>query len=348
MNIKLGEASGKSNNLQLLRFLAAVMVIMSHAFVISTGTSEKEWLISLTQGNLSMGGFSVSVFFCAGGYLIAKSVCRAKTARKYFAARALRIFPLLIVVVLLSMFVLGPMMTSLSLKEYFSSSELYEYILNGVLILRHNLPGVFLESPYSRTVNGPLWTLPIEFLCYVGCFIMYKFKMLEKKQFVISIPLVVIGCGGIWYLAKVTGIEVLLAAIRPGLLFYIGILLYVYRDKIVLNGKIALLGAAFIVVTAVFSNINIAMILAFPYVLMYVCFGMKQVSEKLGRLGDLSYGMYLCGYPIQQVNVIVMGGKMNPYVNMIISIPITILIAAILYRLIEKPIFNWEKSRRNK
>ena len=91
--MKLSECPSRSNNLQLLRFVSALLVVVSHAFHISTGENTKEWLLVLTNNQFSMGGLAVSVFFCAGGYLIAKSMCRLGDGRKYFWARALRIFP---------------------------------------------------------------------------------------------------------------------------------------------------------------------------------------------------------------------------------------------------------------
>lgn len=329
---KLVDIKGKSNNLQALRFIAAVMVIISHSFSVGMGDSSKEWFIILTNGQLSMGNLAVAVFFCAGGYLIAKSMCKAKKFSTYFKARINRIFPLLIIVVGLSMFLLGPIMTNLNLKDYMSDVTLYKYALNGLLIPVHELPGVFSNNIYGPTVNGSLWTLPVEFLCYIGCFLLYKLQMLKKKSFLRSVPIVLIGCGGIYYLAEIFNIELLLAVIRPGLLFYIGIFYYVYRDDIVLEKKFAVLSTAAIVFFNYVGMLNFALILFFPYVLLYVCFGMKQISEKIGWLGNLSYGIYLCGFPIQQTIVAVFGGQMSPYINMLISVPITIIIALVLYR----------------
>lgn len=329
---KLGEVSGKSNNLQLLRFIAAIMVIMSHAFSVSVGNPSHEWFMILTKNQITMGSFAVSIFFCAGGYLIAKSVCRTKTFCEYFRARILRIFPLLIVVVGISMFVLGPIMTNMNLKEYMSDSGLYKYALNAVLLPVHSLPGVFENNIYGTTVNGALWTLPIEFLCYVGCFIMYKLKMLEKKNFPISILIIAFGCSGIYYLATGLNVEILIAAIRPGILFYIGILYYVYRDNIILNLKVAILSVIGIAVLGFAGKLNYAMILCFPYLLIYICFGVKQINSRIGEVGRFSYGIYLCGFPIQQTIVAVAGGKMNAYLNMIFAIPIAVAVSVVLQK----------------
>lgn len=64
--MRLSECPSKSNNFQLLRFVAAVLVIISHAFSLSTGSSNKEWLMILTKGQITLGGMAVSVFFLHG------------------------------------------------------------------------------------------------------------------------------------------------------------------------------------------------------------------------------------------------------------------------------------------
>lgn len=346
MRTTLEHTKGRSNNLQMLRFAAAVMVIMGHSFALSTGVSKGEWFLVITGGKLSMGEFAVSIFFCAGGYLIAKSVSRVHTFRGYFTARVLRIFPLLFLVVLLCMFAVGPLFTSLPWSEYFVDKRFVKYFLNAVLFLQHDLPGVFMNNPYGSTVNGALWTLPVEFLCYIGCFVMYHLKWFHKKLALISVPLVVAGCFGIFALSRITGSEVLTAVIRPCLLFYIGIMYYIYRDKVVLDFKMAAAGAGAFLLLCVLGFVQAAMVLVFPYLLLYFCFAARQVGERFARLGDLSYGIYLCGFPIQQMLVHQNQGSMNPYVNMVISISVAIALSYLLFRFVEQPVMNLEKKKR--
>lgn len=341
--MRLTEFKGKSNNLQLLKFLAAVFVVASHSFALSAGSSENEWFMKLTDGQMSLGGAAVSIFFCAGGYFIAKSINRVQNGITYFKIRILRIFPCLMVVVFLSAFLLGPMVTEYSIGEYFKDAQVYRYLLNGVLFLQHNLPGVFQNNPYLSTVNGVLWTLPIEFLCYIGCFMMWKFKFLEKKRCGGSIPLVLLGTAGIYLAAGEAGMTALISTIRPMLLFYMGILFFVYRDKIVFTKPVLLGHIAILILSIPLHMINVAMVLCFPYVLFYLCFAVEQVSDKVGNAGNISYGIYLCAYPIQQVIVWMHGGTMSPYWNMVLAIPFAIAGGYLLYRYVEKPLMNFKR-----
>lgn len=109
------------------------------------------------------------------------SAMSKKSAKAYFRARCLRILPPLWMVVLLSVFILGPVMTKLSAGEYFASGITWTYLRNLILVPTHPLPGVF-EGHLTSSVNGSLWTLPLEFICYILCFVFYKLGLAEGKK----------------------------------------------------------------------------------------------------------------------------------------------------------------------
>lgn len=176
---------GRANNLNAIRLLAATLVIASHSFALRFGTRgfDYEPLLVFTRGMLSMGGLAVGFFFLYGGFLIARSAEAHSAAKDYFKRRIARIFPELIAVVLLCAFVLGPILSRLSVADYFLSSQTYLYLFNALLIPVHNLPGVFENNVYQYVVNGSLWTLPVEFACYALVFFSLKITSFEYKRF---------------------------------------------------------------------------------------------------------------------------------------------------------------------
>lgn len=334
MIMYLGQTTGsKSQNLQFLRFAAALAVIFSHSFVLSTGDSNREILSQLTRGELNFGGLAVSFFFFCGGYLIAGSLIRQKTAGRYFKARLLRLIPPLAFTTV-CITVLGVFLTELSAAEYFSHPMTWKYLGNAIMVLQHDLPGVFTHNAYMPTVNGSLWTVPVEFGCYVACFLLYRMGLMEEKRFPISIPLVAAGSVAIWFAGSY--ISILREILRPALLFYIGVGYWVYRDKLRLDVRWMLIALIGIPILFMLRLGMAAMLVLFPYVLAVFCFGIRQCSSILGNLGNYSYTIYLWGFPVQQAVVQLSGGRMNPFLNALISIVIVIPLGILTWRIAEK------------
>lgn len=107
------------------------------------------------------------MFFALSGLLVAGSFERCKTIGLFIGLRAIRIYPALIVEVFLSALLLGPLLTEYSWSKYFSDIQFWQYLLNVTGHIHYLLPGVFLNNPIPDTVNGQLWTVPYELICYI-------------------------------------------------------------------------------------------------------------------------------------------------------------------------------------
>ena len=325
----------KSENLQLTRFFAAIFVIVAHAYVLCTASNAGDWLIRLTNGQLTMGYIAVSVFFFCSGLLIAKSVKRKGKFIPYIKARAIKIFPSLCFTIVLLM-IAGGFISELGMRSYWAQKKTWRYLLNCCLILQHDLPGVFTHAPYVSTVNGALWTLPVEFLCYIGCFIFYRAGFMKKRRCLISIPAVVLFVFIIYYLAAEN--PILLSAVNACFFFYIGMIYYVYRENIVLKWQYACAAGAGLVVSSMVRMAVVGLYLFFPYLLLVLWYGIRQISSRIASLGNYSYGMYLWGFPIQQAVIYLHGNQMSPVRNILLSLPISIMMGALTYYLCEKPL----------
>ncbi|MDP9940112.1 acyltransferase family protein [Ectopseudomonas alcaliphila] len=157
----------RNNNLDLLRLIAAAMVIWSHAYPTVLGKGAKQPLTALTGGQFSMGDLGVAIFFVISGFLVSQSMFRLNDLTSYAKARALRIFPDLIFCVLLSILLIGPLFSTLNTAEHFTNSRTYNYLIATTTLnfLSPFLPGVFESNPYGSYINGSLWTLKYEVLC---------------------------------------------------------------------------------------------------------------------------------------------------------------------------------------
>src|SRR5262245_15667417 len=172
----------RANNFDTLRFGAALAVLWSHAFPLALGTATPQPLTILSGGQRSLATVAVAIFFVISGYLITQSFVESSSAWRFMKARILRIMPGLLLVLALLGLLVGPLVTTVPLNEYFSSKDLYEFlVVNGSLDRYHgHLPGVFAENPYPSNVDGPLWTLPIEARCYAAVFVLGILGLLNR------------------------------------------------------------------------------------------------------------------------------------------------------------------------
>ena len=188
-------AQNRDNNLNLLRFLAAATVALSHSFLLVTGDPESRPLMKAT--GFSIGYHAVDIFFVISGFLVTQSWMRRSSLLDFTVARALRIYPALAVCVMLTALVLLPPLSNTSAAGYFSSFETFSYVILTASLVSPDgtLPGTFLTTPVANEVNGSLWTLRYEVLCYAALAflgmsgILARRKWLIRTAFVIGLPL---------------------------------------------------------------------------------------------------------------------------------------------------------------
>lgn len=326
----------KNSNVNFIKLLAAGMVILCHAYPL-TGNGV-DIVQRVTNGKLGLGVLGVSIFFIYSGFFLTASLERDDRVKNYLKKRVLRIFPELIIVVMLSVFLLGPIFTTWDFGDYFSSAQTYKYMLNALLIPVHNLPGVFENSPYLPTVNGSLWTLPVEFLCYILLILIIKIKQRIKRR-VINILLIcflfIVGPIMQECLAN-SPYPVLASVILPIQMFVMGHIWWENRERIIFDIRCWGMALFALVINAIidFGGNNILYVILFSYCILSLSNSKKQWM-KSGTWEKLSYGIYLCGFPVGQIVVESIPG-IRPIPQFIISILVSAILAFILYKMKEK------------
>ncbi len=323
--------STRSNNLNLVKFIAALFVIISHAYPLCKGAEYNDILSDLSRNSIAFGSLAVAIFFMSSGFFVTKSLLKSKDSKKYLHNRFIRIFPPLWFTLIVCILVCGLFFSTYSLGKYFLSSDFFKYCLNFILIPIHNLPGVFMNNIYPGVINGPLWTLPIEFVCYLVLLLAYKLNLVNKKSYKYVALLVIVAFVGINLIPlSIKGY------IQPCFLFFWGSFYWIYRDKITMNNTYFLISLVAFVLLIVLGYGQVASFLFVPYLTLYIAFCLPQCSNRLASLGNLSYDIYLCGWPIQQMVISLFGGSMLVGMNILISIPLSILVGYITYSLVEK------------
>lgn len=331
--IRLADAwAGGRNNFTLIRLVAAWLVIHGHAWAI-TGTPGGDFIARLT-GFKFAGALAVDAFFLISGFLIAASLQR-NDVRGYLASRALRILPALVVCVALCVFVLGPLLTTDD--GYWRDPRTWHYLWsNGTLwSTRYDLPGVFDSLP-RNAVNGSLWTLPIEARLYLALLLTSMCGLLSPRRYT---PL--------WALALLAAYayavwrhplpEHLMNYAWCTAFFITGTLCWVQRGRIVLNGwlLLALLAACALARGTPWFHL--------PY-FATLCYGTLWLAfvPRLPVLGhDLSYGLYLYGWPSAQlVQQFAPGGPLH---NMAWATLLALVLAAASWFMVERPALQLKK-----
>ncbi|QHT69986.1 acyltransferase [Rhodocytophaga rosea] len=329
----------RNNNFDLIRFVAASLVVFSHSFLIYKAS--KEEVFRKAVGFMSLGSLSVYVFFLISGYLITKSLIRQDSLGRFIWARALRIFPALGIAVIFCVFVIGPLCTNLPLTDYFSQSSTYDFLWRNVTLLNPLpfLPGVFEQNPYPRFVNSPLWTLRAELLMYLVVFFGGVLLLVFKKDYTRLRKSAFLIIGVIAYLIGMQLNEYYLFYYAPPwiLFFVVGAVCYFLRDKIKISIKYALLMWV-IIAACIFFKIpgyKYTLLMGIPYTVFVLAYHPRLLIKNFSKYGDFSYGIYIYAFPIQQALVIKVPG-LNIYTNFAISYILVFILAVLSWHFIEK------------
>ncbi len=323
-----------SDNFDLLRAAGALFTIFSHSFAVN-GLPEPP-----VPGVVHFGGLGVSIFFCISGYLIAQSWDRDPRLLAFLAKRSLRIFPALAVVVVLSVFVLGPLLTMLPLRAYFRDPATVEYLQNiGLFNMVYRLPGVFDDLPVRSVVNGSLWTLPVEFVMYLLVALFGVVAQGRRWIYATAFAAAVAASLG-WAMRTPDpvwlGMDVRYVA-TLGTYFFAGACAYAYGlDRRLSAPALALCGFAMLCTLWSSTAITIALWFALPAFVIAIGRGSSRAGRWVARNGDLSYGLYIYAFPVQQVTRLYWPNA--PFVAYVaVVIAITALLAYASWRWIEKP-----------
>ncbi len=344
--------SRKDNNFDFLRLLAATAVIITHSYAL-LGLPEHDFLWKITGGVTSFSRFGVWIFFVISGYLITLSALRSNSLKEYALKRIARIFPALLVVVTLTVLVVGPLLSTVPLLNYFQSPETWNYFKTLTLYgVRMELPGMFLNNPYPRAVNGSLWTLSYEFTLYFvpALFIFMKNKMEYIRIFLLCLFVVLTLTKDVWMpLASDISIPFFLLngghLVNLGTFFLAGILMALYREKISFSsGKVLLIAGIFLLICQFSRFGSHAAYIAIPYMVLSVAYA-KFSTARFFRYGDISYGMYIYAFLFQQIlSQLFFFNFKNPFFFFLCTIVFVVPAAYLSWRFVEKPALQWKKK----
>jgi len=327
----------RDNNFDAVRLVAALVVVIGHAWPL-TGRHHPPEL-----AGVPIFALSVYVFFSLSGYLIATSWLRDPRPVAFLARRAARIFPALVLVVAVSVVVIGPVATSLPLAEYFGASQTWAYLTNVSLVATYELPGVFSEHP-RPVVNGVLWSLGPEFLCYLGVLAAGLAALLSRRRrrsrLAFTVPLIAAVALASTVLVVGAGLGNLEPTVTAMVFFAVGATLAVIGGvRLPTWGVVLVVPVWLACAFAAPATAPVLTWVAIPLLVVRLGSLSTPMVRRAGRWGDVSYGVYLWGFPTQQL-VVQFLPAMPLWLDILIVVPLTLLVAFASWHVVEKRVMR--------
>lgn len=331
-----GLPHSRYDNFDFLRWLAACLVVFSHQYAVS-GLAEP-----ILFGTVNPGRLGVLIFFSISGFLVTQSWLRDPHGLRFLAKRLLRIWPGIAVVTLLCACVLGPLVSTLSAQAYFAAPEFRDYLWNLKMVqLVYFLPGVFESNPYPRNVDGPLWTISIELRWYLVLLAVGVSGLLKRCWLILAATLGLT----LWYCFS--GGNMVKPQFEFGVYFSAGACLALFRKEWEARKLALCLSALFATGAASLAGRpDIAAACLVPILVVLAGSNATPVLKRFGRFGDLSFGIYIYAFPVQQTIAWALGAQRSFWPELLLVALITVVLAWLSWHLVEKPALNLKQHLR--
>jgi peptidoglycan/LPS O-acetylase OafA/YrhL len=333
----------RSNSFNAVRLMAALAVFVSHGFLIVPIGNHSE---PLDGAAFNLGQIAVNIFFFLSGLMLSRSFALKPHLASFVAARMLRIFPGLVVCGLVTALLVGPLNTTLGLDAYFRDPATVFYPFKVLLqVSRVPLPGVFTFGMEPGEINVPLWTIKYELLAYSAFLAIPILGLFGSRRFA---GLAVVLLGGLLIVSgdsHAFDTSLLGSLIRFGFCFALGMLAFLYRKRIKPSwpGAIFLVIVAFYVTSLAFGEVM--SVVAFAYLAVTLGATSLPVVTRLTNRADISYGLYLYSFPIQQAAIAKYGTTLDHAIYAtILAATFAILLATLSWFYVEKPALSLKKA----
>lgn len=336
---RVEEVGGVSSGFDYLRLALAAAIICWHTiFTLYGSTFEMPFWNSYRM----IAGSMLPMFFALSGFLVHGSLERTRSIGKFLALRAIRIYPALAVEVLLSALLLGPLLTTVPLSDYFSDRQFWAYFHNILGLITYPLPGLFTHNPAPSFTNVSLWTIPYELKCYIVLTAIAFFRLPRRFVLLAFLALLAYKTVGIVHIGPIAQFQRPVGGILV-LSFLGGLLASAYRDRIPFSKGLFFASAVLELALTSKAYTSYLAIIPTTYVIVYLGLLNPRKYTFLLR-GDYSYGLYLFAFPIQQTYALLFPQYRIPALSIAFTLCFGLAYAALSWHLIEKPILQRRKA----
>jgi peptidoglycan/LPS O-acetylase OafA/YrhL len=345
------------NNLDCLRLVFAVTVIFSHSYAIGIGMQTETYgaasqftepMLLWSHGQTTFGIIAVDAFFIISGFLIANSFLRSRSLLVYFRKRVARIYPGFVVCMLILALAVVPIAGGIFANQSLSG-RVADFIGRAAILWNINVWNSFARNPLPNVIDGSVWTIPWEFVCYIGLAAAGAAGLLHRRLFVLltfslmilyflvsgAIAWIGIPPGTHWVHFFDTHIYVQLRGLP--VCFVAGTAFYLYRERIPHSNIWAIVA---VLVLAASCFVPYTWALCFPlagtYLIFWFAFHPGVNIHHFARYGDFSYGTYLYAFVVQQLIVQALGHTVRPVALFLFATPPSIIMGILSWYGVER------------
>jgi len=341
---RLKTLSLKENCYDVVRLLLAATVVYSHSYAI--GGFGRESFALWTKENVILGTLGVLGFFGLSGFLVTASFDRTPKVSSYLIKRVRRIFPGFWVCLAVTAFVIAPLVWMVSGRNLESfrwtgSESAWSYVTANFFLKvnQSSIQDLLVGQKWQESLNGPLWSLQPEFLCYLFVVAVGLGLALRSSRWLLA---VLTACALVFHIVRVVAGPDAYPAI-PGAFagriwgpfvtaFMVGMCAYVWRDSVKFNWQTVAFLCGFALVCLKLGGFHIV---APVVVTLIVLLGGALVNVRLKT--DLSYGMYIYSFPLQILIGALGWASGSVWIFMVVSLALSAAAAWLSWILVEKP-----------
>lgn len=335
-----------ANNFDALRLVATSMVMVAHQYALTFYPAPAPY------GVYESGSWGVAVFFTISGFLVARSWAADPQLGRFAARRMLRVWPALAVSIAITALLLGPALSSLPLRDYLRDPLVPRFFKALYFDFQSNLPMQFEGSKLPALINASLWTITIEMACYAGLAIAGMLGMFKPRLLLpVAWLVIILAYAGYEprgaHFERIFGWEGMSKLTFEYCLFFVGGASYhlLGLEQPQQRWKAAVACLVLCVVAWWCSRYFLALLLAMPFMLLAFGQSSTPLLRHAAGWGDLSYGMYIYAFPVQQTLVHFNQGRVHWIVMLLASMLVTAGLALLSWHLVEKRALRLKPGR---
>lgn len=322
--------SSRRNSLNALRLILAFLVIVSHAPLIAGTGPAYKW------ADLDIGGWAVAGFFAISGWLITGSRLNMPLA-PFMWRRCLRILPAFWAAIAVTAVVFAPIAwIADSNRPDLISAAGYVAKNAALWVFQPTIDGT-LTGNATQTWNLSLWTLSWEMACYIGVGVLLGWAAARRDPKVMAAVFALALAGNA--IVRITEIvppsSAPGAGLRLGSFFLAGAMLRMYADKVLVDHRLAAASAVTLAVLWPFGLVGALGALPIAYLCLWA--GIALPLSHIAQHNDISYGVYVYGYPVGQLLELTGAGELPAPAFIALTMLAVLPLSWASWLLVEKP-----------